>query len=94
MNEAMKALGLILFGLVGTIVDYLMIRQIYNLTIVPLGAPHISLLQLLGISLFLHALLPMNNGMADKSDYEKIIQCCGKTLGIALIWLICHLIFV
>lgn len=80
-------LGLLLLTLVMIVVDYSMIQQIYKLLIVPLGAPMLSLMQLIGVGLFLQAIVetPEYKERSVKGQFKKAF---GKTFTIAFIWFI------
>jgi hypothetical protein len=80
-------LGVLLLTLVMIVIDYSMIQQIYKLLIVPLGAPMLSLMQLIGVGLFLQAIVPTPD-YKEGTIKDSLKRAFSKTFTIALIWVI------
>lgn len=93
MDKFLKGLGFIALALGMTIVDFFMIQKIYNIVLLPHGAPALSMFQLWGVSLLIIAMVPVSRQSEDESYKEKMIRCFGKTIAIAISWGLASLFF-
>lgn len=94
MDKVLKLIGIIALGLFMTVVDYYMIGKIYSYTILPLGGPSVSMLQLYGVGIFLNSITCIDlHKTADKNTKEIIIISFTKTVYIAISWLLAYILF-
>lgn len=94
MDKFLKILGLLVLSLCMFYVDLLMIREIYKLTMMPLGAPGVTIFQLFGVHIFAAAIAPKTlNYDKNETMPERIGKCFGKSLAILICWGLVALVF-
>lgn len=99
MSKILKAVGFVCLCLGMAYLDLIMLREIYKLVLIPLGAPAITLLQTFGVFIFIQAMSSNKKSKHSEEQEEKdyyqdhITKCTENTLNIAIGLLIAYLIF-
>jgi hypothetical protein len=91
MNTFYKVVALLALGLLATFYRLFVFTKVWALTIVPLGAPHIGLLQAFGVSLAVAMFTPVDS--KQEPTKKKMQDAASGLLSITLLWGIAALVF-
>lgn len=96
MNTVLKFFTVVFTCVASFYVALLCWYKIYNLTILPLGAPHLSLLQVFGIHWFVQALTyKFSSKEEERSNEIKYVLGRQASYAASLLfsWFLCWLVF-
>jgi len=92
--KLLKILGLFILAILEILVHVFILNKIWNLTVVPIGAPHLTWLQMFGIRLFLSAISSSTCvERQDRTMDNVVVDSLVVTCSLALSWLLAYLVF-
>lgn len=91
MNTLLKVLGTLVIAALVALYRLFIFLKVYSLTMIPLGAPHLTLFQALGVSVAVSVLT--YDATSQHSNENILTKVISQVIGLSIILLLAMVIF-
>lgn len=92
MNTFLKYLGLVVLVLACFFAELHILLKIWNIVVVPLGAPHLNLFQIWGVRMLAGSLTLDASEKPKKSTQESVIKALTEVCTMLICWGVVYLV--